>query len=50
VLGWDYLDNHVSRRVAEEVGCYREGVLRSWFLARRERHDCVMHSLLPGDM
>jgi RimJ/RimL family protein N-acetyltransferase len=45
-----YLDNPASQRVAEKAGCRREGVLRSYFLARGERHDCVMYSLLPGDL
>jgi len=26
------------------------GVLRSYFLARGVRHDCVMYSLLPDDL
>jgi RimJ/RimL family protein N-acetyltransferase len=45
-----YVDNPASQRVAEKVGCHREGVLRSYFLAHGERHDCVMYSLLPGDL
>jgi RimJ/RimL family protein N-acetyltransferase len=45
-----YLDNPASQRVAEKAGCHREGVLRSYFLARGERHDCVMYSLLPEDL
>jgi RimJ/RimL family protein N-acetyltransferase len=45
-----YVDNPVSQRVAEKAGCQREGVLRSYFLAHGERHDCVMYSLLPGDL
>jgi RimJ/RimL family protein N-acetyltransferase len=45
-----YTDNPASQRVAEKAGCTREGVLRSYFLARGERHDCVMYSLLPGDL
>ena len=45
-----YLDNPASQRVAEKAGCQREGVLRSYFLARGVRHDCVMYSLLPGDL
>ena len=27
----------------------REGVLRSYVVARGTRHDCVMYSLLPDD-
>jgi RimJ/RimL family protein N-acetyltransferase len=45
-----YLDNPASQRVAEKAGCTREGVLRSYFLARDVRHDCVMYSLLPEDL
>jgi len=45
-----YVDNPASQRVAEKAGCTREGVLRSYFLAHGERHDCVMYSLLPGDL
>jgi RimJ/RimL family protein N-acetyltransferase len=45
-----FVENPASQRVAEKVGCQREGVMRSYFLARGERHDCVMYSLLPGDL
>jgi RimJ/RimL family protein N-acetyltransferase len=45
-----YVDNPASQRVAEKVGCTREGVLRSYFAAHGERHDCVMYSLLPEDL
>jgi RimJ/RimL family protein N-acetyltransferase len=45
-----YVDNPASQRVAEKAGCTREGVLRSYFAARGERHDCVMYSLLPGEL
>jgi RimJ/RimL family protein N-acetyltransferase len=45
-----YVDNPASQRVAEKAGAHREGVLRSYFLARGERHDCVMYALLPGDL
>jgi RimJ/RimL family protein N-acetyltransferase len=45
-----YVDNPASQRVAEKAGCIREGVLRSYFLARGVRHDCVMYALLPGDL
>jgi RimJ/RimL family protein N-acetyltransferase len=44
-----YASNPASQRVAEKAGAVREGVLRSYFLARGVRHDCVMYSLLPGD-
>ena len=43
-------DNAASQRVAEKAGCTREGVLRSYFAAHGERHDCVMYSLLPGEL
>ncbi|HEX7299257.1 MAG TPA: GNAT family N-acetyltransferase [Solirubrobacteraceae bacterium] len=45
-----YLDNPASQRVAEKAGCRREGVLRSYFAARGERHDCVIYSLLRGEL
>lgn len=45
-----YVDNPASQRVAEKAGAQREGVLRSYFLARGVRHDCVSYSLLPGDL
>lgn len=45
-----YVDNPASQRVAERAGCTREGVLRSYFLAHGERHDCVMYSLLQGEL
>ena len=44
-----YVTNAASQRVAEKAGATREGVLRSYFLARGTRHDCVMYSLLPDD-
>jgi RimJ/RimL family protein N-acetyltransferase len=46
------LRNEPSRRVAENAGFTREGVLRSArFNARRgERVDFVMYSLLPGEL
>jgi RimJ/RimL family protein N-acetyltransferase len=44
-----YAANPASQRVAENAGATREGVLRSYFVARGTRHDCVMYSLLPGD-
>jgi RimJ/RimL family protein N-acetyltransferase len=45
-----YVDNPASQRVAEKAGARREGVLRSYFLARGVRHDCVMYALLPEDL
>jgi RimJ/RimL family protein N-acetyltransferase len=45
-----YVDNPASQRVAEKAGCTREGVLRSYFLAHGKRHDCVMYSLLSGEL
>jgi ribosomal-protein-serine acetyltransferase len=45
-----YTDNPASQRVAEKVGAKREGVMRAYFLARGERHDCVMYALLPDDL
>ena len=44
-----FLENPASQRVAEKAGCRREGVMRSYFAARGQRHDCVMYSLLPDD-
>jgi RimJ/RimL family protein N-acetyltransferase len=44
-----YAANAASQRVAEKAGAKREGVLRSYFVARGTRHDCVMYSLLPDD-
>jgi RimJ/RimL family protein N-acetyltransferase len=45
-----YVGNRASQGVAEKAGCVREGVLRSYFLARGVRHDCVMYSLTPADL
>jgi ribosomal-protein-serine acetyltransferase len=45
-----YTDNRASQRVAEKVGAEREGVMRGYFLARGERHDCVMYALLADDL
>jgi RimJ/RimL family protein N-acetyltransferase len=45
-----YTDNVASQRVAEKAGARREGVMRAYFLARGERHDCVMYALLPDDL
>lgn len=44
-----YVANPASQRVAEKAGATREGVLRSYFVARGTRHDCVMYSLLRDD-
>jgi RimJ/RimL family protein N-acetyltransferase len=43
--------NVASQRVAERAGFRREGVLRAHCRSREgERHDCVIYSLLPGDL
>jgi RimJ/RimL family protein N-acetyltransferase len=44
--------NTASHTVAERSGFRREGVLRSHCRDRRSglRHDCVVYSLLPGDL
>ncbi|MGZ4480844.1 MAG: GNAT family N-acetyltransferase [Gaiellales bacterium] len=44
--------NAASHRVAERSGFRREGVLRAHCRDRRSglRHDCVVYSLLPGDL
>ena len=45
-------DNIASQRVLERVGFQREGLARAanQYLLSGERHDCVMWSLLPGEM
>jgi ribosomal-protein-alanine N-acetyltransferase len=43
-------DNIASQRVAERAGFRREGVLRSYIERRGERQDCVIFSLLPGEL
>jgi [ribosomal protein S5]-alanine N-acetyltransferase len=42
--------NVASQRVAERVGFRREGLLRSYMRFHGERRDCVMFSLLPGEL
>lgn len=44
--------NVASHRVAERNGFQREGVFRAHCRDRRSglRHDCVIYSLLPGDL
>ena len=45
-------ENEASHRVAARSGFRQEGVLRSHCRDRRtgRRHDCVVYSLLPGDL
>ena len=45
-------DNIASQRVLERVGFQREGLARAAgrYLSSGERHDCVMWSLLPGEL
>ena len=54
----DWIGGHADERgrgqaihlaIAEKAGATREGVLRSYVVARGTRHDCVMYSLLPDD-
>jgi RimJ/RimL family protein N-acetyltransferase len=45
-----HLDNRASERVAEKTGFRAEGVLRSYFVQRGERHDVTMHALLRSDL
>ena len=47
-----HTENVASQRVLERVGFRREGIARSAFVlpVSRERHDCVMFSLLPGEL
>ena len=42
--------NHSSRRVAQRSGYVEEGVLRSYIEIGDRRVDCVVFSLLPGDL
>lgn len=43
--------NAASRRVAEKAGFRQEGLLRRYIEARgRGRRDCLMFSLLPGEL
>jgi ribosomal-protein-alanine N-acetyltransferase len=43
-------ENVPSQRVAERAGFRREGLLRSYLELRGERRDCVMYSLLAGEL
>ena len=54
----DWIGGHADERgrgqaihlaIAEKAGATREGVLRSYVVARGTRHDCVMYSLPPDD-
>ena len=44
------VDNVASIRAIEKAGFQREGLLRAHCKTHGERHDCVMFSLLPGDI
>jgi RimJ/RimL family protein N-acetyltransferase len=43
-------DNPASIRAIEKAGFRREGTLRNHCRTHGERHDCVMFSLVPGDL
>lgn len=43
-------DNLASIRAIEKAGFQREGLLRAHCQTHGERHDCVMFSLVPGDI
>ena len=43
-------DNLASIRAIEKAGFQREGLLRSHCKTHDVRHDCVMFSLVPGDI
>jgi RimJ/RimL family protein N-acetyltransferase len=43
-------ENVASQRVAERSGFVREGVLRSYMEVKGRWVDCVMFSLVPGDL
>ncbi|MGB2874140.1 MAG: GNAT family N-acetyltransferase [Gaiellaceae bacterium] len=43
-------DNLASQRVAEKAGFRREGVLRQYVQRSGRRGDCVIFSLLPGEL
>jgi RimJ/RimL family protein N-acetyltransferase len=43
-------DNYASIRAIEKAGFCREGTLRAHCKTHGERHDCVMFSLVPGDI
>jgi RimJ/RimL family protein N-acetyltransferase len=44
------VDNHASIRAIEKAGFQREGILRAHCETHGERHDCVMFSLVAGDL
>jgi RimJ/RimL family protein N-acetyltransferase len=44
------VDNEASIRAIEKAGFQREGVLRAHCKTAGRAHDCVMFSLLPGDV
>lgn len=44
------VDNHASIRAIEKAGFQREGTLRAHCETHGERHDCVMFSLVAGDL
>jgi RimJ/RimL family protein N-acetyltransferase len=44
------VDNHASIRAIEKAGFHREGTLRAHCKTHGERHDCVMFSLVAGDL
>ncbi|HXL42845.1 MAG TPA: GNAT family N-acetyltransferase [Gaiellaceae bacterium] len=43
-------ENEPSQRVAEGAGFQREGLLRSYIELQGSRRDCVLYSLLEGDL
>ncbi|MDQ2935414.1 MAG: GNAT family N-acetyltransferase [Chloroflexota bacterium] len=43
-------ENIASQKVAERAGFSREGILRGYIERHGERHDCVMFSLLAGEL
>jgi len=43
------VENEKSRRVAEKIGAYYEGVLRSRIVVGKAVYDAHMYSLLPSD-
>jgi RimJ/RimL family protein N-acetyltransferase len=43
-------DNEASIRAIEKAGFQREGLLRAHCKTHGQPHDCVMFSLLPGDI
>jgi ribosomal-protein-alanine N-acetyltransferase len=42
--------NLAAQRVLEKLGFVREGLLRSYAVARGSRRDAVLYSLIPGDL